>query len=69
MTRFGKRLEELHINHLRTQITSPWTNGKIEAVWGVLQAEALDRQSFTSLLGAERALASYARHCSNGSRR
>ena len=31
LSRFGKRLEELHIRHLRTQITSPWTNGKIEA--------------------------------------
>ena len=34
LTRFGKRLQELHIQHLRTQISSPWTNGKIEAFWG-----------------------------------
>ncbi len=62
LTRFGKRLEELHINHLRTQISSPWTNGKIEAFWGVLQAEVLDRQSFTSLKAAELALADYVRY-------
>lgn len=57
-----KRLEELHINHLRTQISSPWTNGKIEAFWGVLQAEVLDRQSFTSLKAAELALVDYVRY-------
>ncbi len=60
LTRFGKRLQELHINHLRTQINSPWTNGKIEAFWLVLQAEVLDRQLFGSLSEAEVALASFA---------
>ncbi len=59
LTRFGKRLQELHINHLRTQINSPWTNGKIEAFWQVLQAEVLDRQLFSSLADAESALARY----------
>lgn len=49
LTRFHKRLRELHINHLRTQISSPWTNGKIEAFWEVLQGEVLDRQRFASL--------------------
>ncbi len=62
MTSFGKRLQELHINHLRTQISSPWTNGKIEAFWGVLQAEVLDRQAFGSLAAAELALANYVRY-------
>lgn len=62
LTRFGKRLEELHIHHLRTQISSPWTNGKIEAFWGVLQAEVLDRQSFPSLTAAEQALAHFVRY-------
>jgi transposase InsO family protein len=52
LTRFGKRLRELHINHLRTQISSPWTNGKIEAFWAVLQAEVLDRQRFAGLADA-----------------
>jgi transposase InsO family protein len=40
LTLFGKTLEELRIRHLRTQVNSPWTNGKIERFWGVLQAEA-----------------------------
>jgi transposase InsO family protein len=59
LTSFGKRLHELHINHLRTQINSPWTNGKIEAFWLVLQAEVLDRQLFGNLSEAEAALADF----------
>ncbi len=62
LTRFGKRLRELHIQHLRTQISSPWTNGKIEAFWAVLQAEVLDRQRFTSFIEAEAALASFVQY-------
>lgn len=57
LTSFGKRLRDLHVRHLRTQISSPWTNGKIEAFWGVLQQEVLDRQRFASFAGAEAALA------------
>ncbi len=49
LTAFGKKLRELHILHLRTQISSPWTNGKIEAFWDVLQAEVLDRQRFNGV--------------------
>jgi transposase InsO family protein len=56
LTLFGKRLRDLHIQHLRTQISSPWTNGKIEAFWGVLQQEVLDRQRFASFDEAEVAL-------------
>jgi transposase InsO family protein len=59
---FGKRLRELHVLHLRTQINSPWTNGKIEAFWDVLQAEVLDRQLFASLEEAETALAAFAQY-------
>ncbi len=62
LTRFGKRLQELHIQHLRTQISSPWTNGKIEAFWAVLQAEVLDRQRFTSFVDAEAALARFVQY-------
>ena len=62
LTRFGKRLRDLHINHLRTQISSPWTNGKIEAFWAVLQSEVLDRQRFASLADAEEALARFVRY-------
>ncbi len=46
LTLFGKTLEELRIRHLRTQVNSPWTNGKIERFWGVLQSELLYRQIF-----------------------
>jgi transposase InsO family protein len=59
LTRFGKRLRDLHIQHLRTQISSPWTNGKIEAFWGVLQQEVLDRRRFRSFDEAEAALAAF----------
>ncbi len=62
LTGFGKRLEELHIQHLRTQISSPWTNGKIEAFWAVLQGEVLDRRRFGGLSEAEQALAAFARY-------
>ena len=60
LTRFGKRLRDLNIRHLRTQISTPWTNGKIEAFWEVLQSEVLDRHWFTSLAEAENALRSFA---------
>jgi len=59
---FGKRLRELHVLHLRTQINSPWTNGKIEAFWDILQAEVVDRQLFASLADAEAALAAFAHY-------
>ena len=62
LTRFGKRLHDLHIQHLRTQINSPWTNGKIEAFWDILQAEVLDRERFASFAEAETALARFAEY-------
>jgi transposase InsO family protein len=46
LTLFGKTLRELNIRHIRTQVNSPWTNGKIERFWGVLQSELLDRRVF-----------------------
>lgn len=49
LTLFGKTLEELHIRHIRTQVNSPWTNGKIERFWGILQSELLDREIFGTL--------------------
>ncbi len=60
LTRFGKRLRDLSIRHIRTQISTPWTNGKIEAFWEVLQSEVLDRRRFTSLAEAESALHHFA---------
>jgi transposase InsO family protein len=59
LTRFGKRLRDLNIRHIWTQISTPWTNGKIEAFWEVLQSEVLDRQLFTSLGEAETALSRF----------
>lgn len=46
LTLFSRTLEELRIRHIRTQVNSPWTNGKIERFWGVLQSELLDRHIF-----------------------
>lgn len=60
LTRFGKRLRDLNIRHLRTQISTPWTNGKIEAFWEVLQREVLDRQWFSSLEEADSKLRGFA---------
>lgn len=62
LTLFGKRLRDLHIRHLRTQISSPWTNGKIEAFWDILQAEVLDRERFTGFAHAEAVLARFAEY-------
>ncbi len=59
---FGRTLQELQIRHIRTQINSPWTNGKIERFWGVLQSEVLDREAFRSLADAEAALERYLRY-------
>ena len=60
LTRFQRTLEELHIRHIRTQIDTPWTNGKVEAFWATLQAEVLDRQRFIGLEAAEAAVLEYA---------
>lgn len=62
LTRFGRTLRELAVRHIRTQVDSPWTNGKIEAFWATLKSEVLDRQVFRSLEDAEAALAAYARY-------
>ncbi len=56
LTLFGKTLAELRVRHLRTQVNSPWTNGKIERFWGVLQSEVLDRQLFRTAEEAEDAV-------------
>ena len=54
LTLFGKTLEDLRIRHIRTQVNSPWTNGKIERFWGVLQSELLDRQVLPDPRGSRR---------------
>lgn len=60
LTLFGRTLAELRVRHIRTQVNSPWTNGKVERFWGVLQSELLDRQVFRTLDAAADGLARYA---------
>ena len=60
--RFGKTLRELQIRQIKTQINTPWTNGKIEAFWATLKSEVLDREVFRSLAAAEAALPLYVRY-------
>ena len=59
LSRFQRTLEELRIRHIRTQIDTPWTNGKVEAFWATLQREVLDRQQFADLAEAEAAVTAY----------
>jgi transposase InsO family protein len=60
LNRFQRSLADLEIRHIRTQIDTPWTNGKIEAFWAILQAEVLDRQHLADLAAAESAVTAYA---------
>lgn len=60
LSRFQRNLADLRIRHIRTQIDTPWTNGKIEAFWATLQAEVLDRQELADLAAAEAAVTAYA---------
>jgi len=62
LTGFGKTLRDLAIRHIRTQVNSPWTNGKIESFWATLKREVLDREIFRSLEDAEAALERFARY-------
>ena len=60
LTLFGRTLEELRIRHIRTQVNSPWTNGKNERFWGILQSELLDRQVFRTFDAAADGLTHFA---------
>ncbi len=60
LSRFQRSLADLEIRHIRTQIDTPWTNGKVEAFWAILQAEVLDRQLLADLAAAEAAVTAYA---------
>lgn len=62
LTRFGKTLRELAVRHIKTQVDSPWTNGKIESFWATLKGEVLDREVFRSLADAEAALERFVRY-------
>ncbi len=60
LSRFQRTLGELSIRHIRTQVDTPWTNGKVEAFWATLQAEVLDRQHLADLAAAEAAVTAFA---------
>jgi transposase InsO family protein len=60
LSRFQRTLAELEIRHIRTQVDTPWTNGKVEAFWATLQAEVLDRQYLADLAAADAAVVAYA---------
>ena len=60
LVRFQRSLAELGIRHIRTQIDTPWTNGKVEAFWDILQAEVLDRQRVQDLVTADAAVTAFA---------
>ena len=62
LNRFGKSLRDLEIRQIRTQVNTPWTNGKIESFWATLKSEVLDREVFRSLADAEAALERFARY-------
>jgi len=63
LTLFGRTLSKLRIKHIRTQANSPWTNGEIERIWGVLQSELLDREVFPTSQAANEALTRFALYC------
>lgn len=60
LSRFGRTLAELRIRHVRTQIETPSTNGKVEALWATLQREVLARRQFHDLAAAEAAVTAFA---------
>jgi transposase InsO family protein len=60
LSRFQRSLADLEIRHVRTQVDTPWTNGKIEAFWAILQAEVLDRRYLEDLAAADAAVTAYA---------
>jgi transposase InsO family protein len=60
LSRFERTLADLAVRHIRTQIDTPWTNGKIESFWRILQAEVLDRQHLADLAAADTAVNIYA---------
>lgn len=55
-----RTLAGLAIRHIRTQVDTPCTNGKVEASWGTPRAEVLDRQHLADLAAADAAVTAYA---------
>jgi len=48
-----------NINHLRTRVNSPETNGKTERFWRTLEEELLTKEAFSSLQEAQERLNAY----------
>jgi len=59
INQFQKLLKDNGINHLRTRVNSPETNGKIERFWRTLEEELLCRELFTSIKDAQARLNAY----------
>lgn len=59
INQFQKLLRDNGINHLRTRVNSPETNGKIERFWRTLEEELLSREPFTSIREAQARLNAY----------
>lgn len=59
INQFQKLLRENGINHLRTRVNSPETNGKIERFWRTLEEELLSRELFAGITEAQARLNAY----------
>jgi transposase InsO family protein len=59
INQFQKLLRDNGINHLRTRVNSPETNGKIERFWRTLEEELLSQEIFTSIREAQARLNAY----------
>jgi transposase InsO family protein len=59
INQFQKLLRDNGINHLRTRVNSPETNGKIERFWRTLEEELLSREIFASIREAQARLNAY----------
>ena len=59
INQFQRLLEDHNINHLRTRVNSPETNGKIERFWRTLEEELLTKEVFSSLQEAQERLNAY----------
>ena len=59
INRFQKLLQDYDINHIRTRVNSPETNGKIERFWRILWEELLSKETFSTLQEAQERLNAY----------
>jgi len=59
INQFQRLLQDYDINHLRTRVNSPETNGKIERFWRTLEEELLSKEVFLTLQEAQERLNAY----------